>query len=79
MENFVFCEVISNVFVMSMNAPLSEHPNFSLCIPRDTGRRLTVHKICRTRPFHFLYPLKTSENQSFSDVFSGYGNVTYVF
>ena len=24
----------------------------------------------------FLYPLKTSENQSFSDVFRGYRNVT---
>ena len=77
-ENFVFCDVISNIFGMSMNAPLSEHPNFSLCIPLDTGCRLTVYKIFRTRPFHFLYPLKTSENQSFS-VFSEYGNVTNVF
>ena len=33
---------------------------------------------CRINPFHatrlFLYPLKTLENQSFSDVFRGYGN-----
>ena len=34
-------------------------------------------------PFHaiflFLYPLKTSENQTFSEVFRGYGNETLVW
>ena len=33
----------------------------------------TSHSICSAT---FLYPLKTSENQRFSDVFMGYRNVT---
>ena len=41
---------------------------------------LSVHSLVSFNPFHanvpFLYPLKTSENQRFSDMFRGYRNGT---